>query len=250
MAPLHWRWLRVAATSVLGAGWACLAAAIADAASLQTFSYPLPPFTYEDGDRITGPLTRVVAELTKAAGLPAPAVSIPVARLLVEVEQGGGVGFPLARNSEREPHFQWIVELYRDSFGFATLASVGKIDSLAGARQLNRITVNRDSAPFNFLTAIGGFANLDIANSELQNAAKLFGGRSEAWFSVRSGFRPIARLHGFDPQQIMIGDPIDHVSAWLIGPRSLPEPTVAAIRSRFDQLKTSGDYDLIMNEAR
>ena len=117
------------------------------AGELAVFSYALPPGTYETNQTITGPVADVVAELSRAAGLSQRPIPLPVSRLLVEVEHGEGIGFPLARNPTREPHFEWIVELYTDAFAFVTLAPHAPVNSFEAARLLSTITVNNRSAP-------------------------------------------------------------------------------------------------------
>ncbi|CAK0747702.1 putative PBPb domain-containing protein [Azospirillaceae bacterium] len=231
-------------------GWLIVAFPLSvRAEDMRVLSYPLPPVTYEQDGFVQGPAARVVVELLKAVDVKAPAASVSVARLLTEVEYGGNVvGFPLARNPEREPLFTWIVEIYQDAFSFATLASIPRVNNLDQARALNLITVNNRSAPLNYLNAAGGFTNLDVANSEIQNALKLFTGRVDAWFSVRSGFRAIARINGFDPDQMHIGDVIHPVTAWMIGPKNMDAAFVAKIRQRLTEIKGTGFYSEIMRD--
>ncbi|CAK0747717.1 hypothetical protein CCP2SC5_140019 [Azospirillaceae bacterium] len=219
------------------------------AQELRVFSYPLAPMTYEENGYVGGPLARLVMETLRVVdNVSEKPISIPVARLLAEVESGAGVGFPLARDSRREPAFEWIVEIYQDSFGFATLSPTPRVDTLEQARALNMITVNNGSSPLNFLRTIGQFNNLDLANSEIQNGLKLYTGRVDAWFSVRTGFRPIARVNNFDPSQLIIGAPVHAISAWMIGSKTIPRPQIEAIRKRFAEIKISGFYDKIMQE--
>ncbi|CAK0754669.1 hypothetical protein CCP2SC5_10081 [Azospirillaceae bacterium] len=216
---------------------------------LHLFSYPQPPMTYEKNGFLEGPLVRLVQETLKGVEISRKPIATPVARLLLEVESGQGVGFPLSRNSEREPHFKWIIELYKDSFGFATLHPNPRIDTLEQGRTLGSITVNNGSAPLNFLKAAGQFENLDIAYSELQNGLKLFTKRVDAWFTVRTLFRPIARLSDFDSTQVIIGAPIYITSVWMIGSKNIHQSQIETIQKNFEELKSSGIYDMIMRES-
>jgi|GEM_PF-2558539 len=213
---------------------------------LALFSYPLPPVTEDDGAYVKGPIALIVAELMKGVNLPTRPLSVPVARLLVEVEAGQGIGFPLARNPAREPHFTWIVKLYADAFAFATLAPAPTVNSFDEARRLEAITVNNNSAPYNRLIAAGGFTNLDIANSEFNNALRLYAGITTAWFSVRSGFKPIAEANGLDSSRLGIGAPVHEIDVWLIGPTTLAPAMVDRIRKQFEALRASGEYNRIM----
>lgn len=220
-----------------------ISAALAEPITL--YSYNLPPRTQEMGGRIIGPLAHIVERLVEAAGLPPEATPAPVARLLSLVAAGNALGYPLARDPTREPRFQWIVELYQDSFAFVTLAPAAAVNTLNEARLLSSVGVNQASAPKNLLTA-AQFTNLDIANSEAQNAAKLFAGNISAWFSVTSAFAPIAQAHNFDTSRLVIGAPVHPISAWLIGSKDLPEAVVQKIRAKFAAMKASGEYDSIM----
>jgi len=213
---------------------------------LLLFSYPLPPGTEDDGAWIKGPVSALVAELMKSVNLPTRPLSVPVARLLVEVEAGHGLGFPLARNPAREPHFTWIVKLYADAFAFATLAPAAAVGSFDEARRLGAITVNNNSAPYNLLVTKGGFTNLDIANSEFNNALRLYAGFADAWFSVRSGFRPIADANQLDSTRLVIGASVHDIGAWLIGPPALAPSIIDRIQRRFEALRESGDYSRIL----
>jgi ABC-type amino acid transport substrate-binding protein len=215
------------------------------AEEVAVYSYDLPPVVYDHRGEISGPAARIVAALCRTAGLSEKPVPVPVARLLTTVEEGRAIAFPLARNPEREPRFHWIVKLYDDSFSFATLKPHSPVLSLDQARRLPAVTVNNAGAPKNLLAA-QGFTNLDQANSEAQNAFKLFAGNVDAWFSVSSGFRPIARINGMDPARIEIGPPIHRVEAYLIGSKNLPESLVDRLRNRFAEMKANGEYDAIM----
>lgn len=218
------------------------------AADVVLYSYGLPPYTFDNKGEISGPAAKLVAELTKAAGLPEKATSVPVARLLATVAEGNGIGFPLARNAEREPKYKWIVKIYEDSFAFATLAPNKPVNTLEEAKALGSITVNNAGAPLNLLTK-AGFTNLDQANSEAQNASKLFAGHVPAWFSVASGFRPIARTVKQDPTKLVVGAPVHKIEVYLIGSPNLPDDTVKKIQTRFEAMKASGEYDAIMKGA-
>ncbi|CAK0757344.1 hypothetical protein CCP1ISM_7280001 [Azospirillaceae bacterium] len=173
------------------------------------------------------------------------AAPLPVARLLVTVEEGSALGFPLARIPEREARFRWIVKLYDDSFSFATLAPHPPVNSLEEGRRLGAVTVNNASAPRNVLLA-AGFTNLDQANSEDQNALKLFAGNVDAWFSVTSTFRPLAEQNRADSSRLVIGAPVHPIEAYLIGSKSLSETLVQRIQDRFAAMKQSGEYAAIM----
>jgi len=221
-------------------------ASASNAADIALFSYPLPPFVVETNGQFSGPVPKVVAELRKAAGLSETPTSVPVARLLTDVEAGDAMGFPLARNPQREPKFEWIVKLYDDAFAFATLKPRAAVNTLDEGRALGSITVNNASAPKNLLTAAGGFNNLDSANSELQNASKLYNGNVDAWFSVASGFRPISQGQGLDPTQLVIGAAAKVIEVYLIGSHNLPPAVIEKMRQRFDAMKANGEYDAIM----
>jgi len=216
------------------------------AGDIALFSYPLPPFTVESGGQFSGPAPRVVAELRKAAGLSEAPVAVPVARLLADVEAGDGMGFPMARNAQREPKFQWVVKLYDDAFAFATLAPNPAVNSLDEGKKLGSVTVNNAGGPKNLLTATGGFTNMESANSELQNAAKLFAGNTDAWFSVSSGFRSIAAAQGLDPSKVVIGKPVFAIEGWLIASHNVPADVISKMRARYDAMKANGEYDAIM----
>ncbi|HEV7372943.1 ABC transporter substrate-binding protein [Arenibaculum sp.] len=218
-----------------------------NAQDVQVNSYALQPMTVENNGVIEGPVAQLVHEMLKAAGVDQQIPAVPVARLLATMEQGGIIGFPLARNPEREPKYQWIVQAYKDGFSFATIAPDAAVDSFEDAQKLTAVTVNNNSAPFNMLNR-NGFTNLDIANSEQLNAAKLYAGNVDAWFSVASGFKPIATSQGLDAGKLVIGKPVQDISVWVVGSKDIPAEIVEKMRARFDEMVKSGEYDAIMKD--
>lgn len=228
-----------------GFGAAVVSSAQSSAQDIQVNSYALQPVTVENNGLIEGPVAQIAHELLKAAGIDQQIPAVPVARLLATMEQGGIIGFPLARNPEREPKYQWIVEAYKDGFSFATIAPDVAVDTLDEGRTLTAVTVNNNSAPFNMLNR-SGFTNLDIANSEQLNAAKLYAGNVDAWFSVASGFKPIAVSQELDADKLVIGKPVQDISVWIVGSKDIPAEIVEKMRARFDEMVGNGEYDAIM----
>lgn len=233
---------------VAGLGMAAVSAAPSSAQDVQVNSYALQPMTVEDNGVVEGPVAQLVHEMVKAAGIDQPQIpAVPVARLLATMEQGGIIAFPLARNPEREPKYQWIVQAYKDGFSFATIAPDTAVDDFDQAQELTAVTVNNNSAPFNMLNR-NGFTNLDIANSEQLNAAKLYAGNVDAWFSVASGFKPIAVSQGLDASRLVIGKPVEEISVWVVGSKDIPAEIVEKMRARFDEMVQSGEYNAIMKD--
>ena len=239
------RVIAIVATALAGL-LPCVAFNAAVANDIKVYSYNLPPVTLEVGGEIIGPAASLVDALLRAAGLVQEmATAAPVARVLSIVEEGRALGFPLARDPVRESRFKWVVELYQDSFAFVTIAPAPAVNSFDQARGLASVGVNQASSPRNVLTA-AGFTNLDLANSEAQNAAKLFAGNISTWFSAASTFRPSVLARGLDASKLVIGAPVYPISAWLIGSKDLPDDLVEKMRAAFAEMKMDGRYDAIM----
>ncbi|MGL4206064.1 MAG: substrate-binding periplasmic protein [Aeromonadaceae bacterium] len=166
--------------------WLCsglCAATTQPSPPLTVVTEDLPPLNYQDGDKVSGIATEIVAATLQKAGLSAAPRIYPWARAISMTEQQENVLiYSIARIPEREKRFQWIGPLfpYSDSLYKLRQRQDIQLTSLQEAKQY-QIGVIRSYAVHEMLKRLGFVDNvhLQLAKDQEQNLRKLFSGKTD-----------------------------------------------------------------------
>lgn len=214
----------------------------------------LPPLNYQDGDKVRGIATEIVAATLRIAGLDAVPRVYPWARAISMAEQQENVLiYCIARIPEREKRFQWIGPLFPFSESIYKLSRRQDIQlaTLEQAKQY-QIGVIRGYAVHEMLKREGFVDNvhLQLAKDQGQNLRKLFSGKTDLLVGSALDLRWRLQRHpeigSFDDlsRALYLEKSFTHVYM-AFGLKTRPE-IVARIRHAFEQIQADGTLDQIL----
>lgn len=232
------------------------ASPMADGRPDQTQSDPIQivsperlPYVVDAGGMGRGPAVDLVRRIAEAAGID-PAVRIlPFQRAILALDSGNALYPALLRTPQRESRYQWIGEVFDDRAVLFTRTDTPAVADVAGARQLERISVMRGSELQSLLQSFD-LQNVESNIAEADNARLLQAGRIDGWFTLRTVGRATWKQLGFDAQALHAGEPFAQMSFWIAASHDLPAATVARLRAAYDRLRKSGEYNRIIAPLR
>ncbi|MFC3675852.1 substrate-binding periplasmic protein [Ferrovibrio xuzhouensis] len=216
---------------------------------MQIVSPARPPYVFDDDGMGRGPAADLVRRIAEAAGID-PAVRIlPFQRAIRALDSGNTLYPALLRTPQREPRYQWIGEVFDDRAVLFTRADTPVVADVAGARQLERISVMRGSELQALLQSFD-LQNVESNIAESDNARLLQAGRIDGWFTLRTVGRATWQLLGFAARDLRAGEPFAQMSFWIAASHDLPAATVIRLRAAYDRLRKSGEYNRIVAPLR
>lgn len=220
-----------------------------DSGQIQIVSPERPPYVFDAGGMGRGPAVDLVRRVAEAAGID-PAVRIlPFQRAILALDSGSTLYPALLRTPQRESRYQWIGEVFDDRAVLFTRTGAPAVSDVAGARQLERISVMRGSELQSLLQSFA-LRNVESNIAETDNARLLQAGRIDGWFTLRTVGRATWTLLGFDARDLHAGEPFAQMSFWIAASHDLPAATVARMRAAYDRLRKSGEYNRIIAPLR
>lgn len=209
-------------------------------------------YSYLRDGKVTGPGSRLVEDTLQGAGLGDYHMALyPWARAYdMALLEPYVLIFPMVRTPDREAHFKWVGEMAKITPVFYKLREQHDIaaQSLDDAKRYI-VGVVRDDSRQIYLQQ-QGFTRMVVSANNMDNFHKLLNGQVQLVAMPERDARLIC-----DDAHIAFGDleavyTLDGLSAGLYMAFSLgtPDDLVAKARTRFDQLKASGQVARRMNE--
>jgi polar amino acid transport system substrate-binding protein len=221
------------------------AAPVTGSPALQIIGAARPPYVIESDGIGSGPAVELLQILARSIGTDPAVRIVPFQRALLALEQGGMLYPALLRTPQRESRFIWIGEVYADRAVFFTRSGTRRVDSLAAARDLPRVSVMRGSELQGMLQSFG-LENFDATNNEIDNARLLQAGRIDGWFALRAVGRATWAQLQFDPAELQASEAFATLPFWIAGSADLPAQTVAALRAAYRAARVDGRYRRII----
>jgi len=218
--------------------------AVPDSHAITLVTAHLVPYSIQEG-RQQGFMVELVREIERRLGTNRPVRFLPWARAIRNARLSPNhIIFPLTRTTEREPHFDWAIEVAPIDLVFVTL-NHQRLD-LDQARRLSAIAVQQDT-PFEQYLRRQGFNNLVVTTSAAAIPIRMLrAGRVDAWFTARD-LAAYSMREQFVTEPISYSDPITSGSVYIALSREFPGELRAAYRRTFDELRRDGTYQRIMS---
>jgi len=148
----------------------------------------LPPYSFDEAGELRGVDVDVAREIAKRAGVTAAIVTMPWARVLLEMESGGVDGaFSMYYVEARKSFLEYVGVMHYDNLGLVSRAerplAYSGVDSLRGLRiaKGRGVFVSDD---FNAGAAAGRFTVIDSDDTQMGNVRMLLLGRVDAVIGV------------------------------------------------------------------
>jgi len=222
----------------------CLINPLARAQSpVRLAGFDSPPFVNVSENRqISGAAYDFVTSLLSNAQIPFHAEGLPLGRLLGALDDGNTIAAYLVRTPEREAKYTWIAALADDEgFHFITRAGEKPITSYEEAKSLKTVGSMLNGVTTAQLRA-AGLTNLDPGTTESMNAAKLIGGRLEAWYANGAIARHALRQEKIDKSTVVIGPKIVPARSWIVGSKTLPTEIITKLQTAYAEAQKNGSY--------
>jgi polar amino acid transport system substrate-binding protein len=187
----------------------------------------------------TGIVGDVVLEAFKRTGIHPQLIVVPIPRALSMPKKVDDVFVaPLARISERENEYTWVVPIVTVKRAFFTLSK--KINTFESAmKNLKIIAVSRDTASHRLLIEKGFPKDrMLLVSSDAVEARLLKVGRVDAFFdAIPEGLKA---LIDWPPSAFRVGHPLAVTQQFLACSKKCNPQTVAALKKTISQMRRDG----------
>jgi polar amino acid transport system substrate-binding protein len=213
-------------------------------AELPPFCYHRPPPTVSEIGEPRGLVYEVVREMARRIGHSGDVEFMGWTRAqeVALIEPNVGI-LALTRSPERDPFYNWMVNIVTDDLILVGGAGVD-VSSLDAVR--DRPTGVLRTSGAEALLREQKFTRIEPASEEWVNALKLRDRQIDAWLAPRLmvlfGWREI----GGDASTLNIGQLVRRSEIYLAGSRDVPEAEAERWRNAFEQVKSDGTYDRIL----
>ncbi len=218
------------------------------AAELPPFTYHQPPPTVSEIGEPRGIVYRLVKEMARRIGHSGNIEFMGWTHAQQLAKAGPNIGIlALTRSPEREPLYNWMVEIVTDDLVLVGGAGVD-VSDLDKAK--NRPTGVLRTSGAEALLREHAFTRIEPASEEWVNAMKLRDRRIDAWLAPRLmvlfGWREI----GGDATVLNIGELVRRSPIYFAASRDVSAAEAERWRSAFAQVRADGTYDRILVEYR
>jgi polar amino acid transport system substrate-binding protein len=225
------------------------ASASASATELRIVSADFDPYTYivKDG-KGAGAMYEIVQELATRVGQ-SPTIEFlpwPRAQELAQTQSDIAI-IPLARNSERENKYTWILHILSDPYVFfATKKTKFDISKLESMKKLRIGTFSGSLAET--LLRINGLHNFNGVATDAQNVSLLKLGRIDVWVAPLSFRYRYKDKGGLSSSDLRVGATLSVLEEYLGASKNLDQATVKKWQNAFVEMKRDGSYARIMKK--
>jgi len=215
-------------------------------ADIEILTSDLSPYSIEVGLR-PGFLVEIVSLIEDRLSTSRSAQYFPWARSqMIVATQENKIIFPLTRTPEREPHYDWIIDVAPIEYVFVTVD--GRQLSLEEARGLKRISVQQ-STPFESYLKRNGFKNLISSPMPGENHLRLLmAKRTQAWFTAKDLAQYAVLNYGL--QKVTISDPVKTARVYIATSKKFPPKLKREYQRIFNELLEDGTIAYILKQYR
>jgi len=227
-----------------------VAPAQATGPELQVITEIAPPASFIDArGNLSGLAVEVVQAIQKEIGVHAEIQVMPWARGYHELTTNPNVAlFSTTRTPARESLFHWVGPVFTTRWiMYARKGSGLNITSLEDAKSIERIGVYRDDARAQLLRD-NGFDNLDVADRQELNLAKLLGGRVDAIVYSDLTMKEFLAKSNTDPDLVEAIFEIGSRDLYIAFSKGSDPETIHIWQEAVDQLEERGDLQRIRDK--
>lgn len=212
------------------------------------------PYTYLQGERVTGVATEVVEKTLQGAGLTDYRVQIyPWARAYdAALKEPNVLIFLIARTSAREQQFKWVGEIMKIDYHLYRLRSRNEIvvKTLADAKNFT-IGVMRDDVRQQYLQT-QGFSRLVVSAQSIDNFTKLIKRQVDLVPLSEDDASSLCTQARFDCAALERVLTLDGAATglYMAFSTSTADGIVGQTRAAFDKLKADGSVHRIMSKKK
>ncbi|TVO72539.1 substrate-binding periplasmic protein [Sedimenticola selenatireducens] len=220
------------------------AASDAEVGPIKLVTAHLVPYSIQEG-REQGFMVDLIREIERRLGTNRPVLFMPWPRAIRNTRIGPNhIVFPLTRTIEREPHFDWAINVAPIELVFVTLS--GKKLTLQQARSLSAIAVQQNT-PFEQYLRQQGFTNLVITTSAAPIPIRMLrAGRVNAWFTAKD-LASYSMREQFVTETITYSDSITSGNVYFALSKQFPVNLKQAYQETFSAMQSDGTYQKIMD---
>lgn len=233
---------------------ACALAGGAQAQELRLLAAELPPYTYQvpsaSTSELPGPgrgvLHDLVKELARRVGHSGRIEYMPWYRAQEIARQGPRVGIlALTRSPEREPHYQWLVELLQDDL---VLVGSPGVDVSDLARVKDRPVGVLERSGAEALARSLNFSKLSPQREEWMNAKRMKDRRIDAWIAPRAMVVHAVREVRGNLDVLQFGQVIRTSRLYLAASPDLPGAEAAQWQAAWAAMQADGSAATIVRQ--
>ena len=206
----------------------------------------MPPYAMTDDPIGPGILVELTQELGRRVGEPVQVSFYPWTRTLLASQQPRTLVLPLSRTPEREPHYRWMVKMYKQKYLF-----IGR----RGDRQLNdpallrnaRVVVVRGTAHKRTLID-AHYTHIAECTSIKECLRMVKKGIADATYGAEDVHRYSANLDGNKESEFAFSPVFLTGEVWLAGSSDISEEDARKWRAAMEAARTDGALARILRK--
>jgi polar amino acid transport system substrate-binding protein len=212
---------------------------------IKVLAFPVEPFAIDANGKATGYAIDLMAKIIKTSGLDLPPTEMqPLARVAAAMDAGNAILAVVGRTPERDPKYQWVAEIFTESFSFATKAGDPILNSFEDAKTAGTILAVRNGAPDTVLRA-SGVTKIENIATNAEGLQMLLAGRGNAWFSGTAAIKHMIATTSGAASKVGLGKALKPVGVWIAASKDIPADVIKKLQAAFKTLKDNGEYDKI-----
>lgn len=215
---------------------------------IKFYSAHFPPYSFEVGNNRGGAMYDVSQEIIKRLKLKTEIQFIPWPRARLEAETKNNIFLiPLARTTEREDKYSWVIHVLDDPYVLLALKKTTfDISNHKNAKKL-KIGVLKKSVADQLLRDLG-YTNIEVSTNDARNISKLKLGRLDAWVAPLSAIDQYKNEVGIGKEDLRTGLEYTILHEYIGASRYIDATLKKQWQEAFLEIKKDGTYKTIMKK--
>lgn len=216
------------------------------AQQLRVVCAEIAPFCFIEKGVSRGYIYEIGEEILRRQGKPVRIEIQPLARTLINVQQGKQViSLWVGRIPERENSVHWIAPVVNDAFYVFTLKGMPDASTIEKAQQLGRLGVTIAGA--NVVAAQhSALGRIETTASEDSNGLKLLSGRIDGWIGTNATVNHFIASKNRTGDEFVRGVKLTDYTAYIASSLDLDEGTADDWRLTYQAMRKDGHVHKLM----
>jgi polar amino acid transport system substrate-binding protein len=218
------------------------------AQELRVVCAEIAPFCFTEKGVGRGYIYEIGQEIMRRQGKPVRIEIQPLARALINVQQGKQViSLWVGRIPEREKTVHWITPVVNDAFYVFTLKGMPEASTIEKAQQLGRLGAAIAGA--NVVAAQhSALAHIETTASEDSNGLKLLSGRINGWIGTNATVSHFIVSKNRTQDEFVRGVKLADYTAYIAASLDLDEGTADDWKRTYQAMRKDGAVQMLMKK--
>ncbi len=212
------------------------------------------PYNYIDDGKLEGISVELVEDMLNKTDIKTDITVVPWDRGYNLLKKGPNIAlFSTVRSKQREPHFKWVGPLGSIKMVFLAKKGFNKtIKSIEDIKKLDSVGLQIEEDYTSEALKDAGFKNLTYSGVNSLNAFYLHTGKIDVWFGTEFQMVEHIKKMNLNPDDFEVVYRADElgldIDLYLALSKDVDDAVVEKLQSALDEIKSSGEYDRVVNK--